>query len=258
MSWGQGLSGVFHYEFRMQVRRPAVWIGIALPVLVMLALFLQGRPNPILPPLPMAALVVSSISYVLPISFGILLADRLPRDRQLRTAELLDSAPASRASRLWGKCLGAALATGIPLGLGYLILTAALAFSLPDLGLLPAFFPVFILMVVPGLLFVAAFSVVCTEVLPVPLYSILFTGYWIWGNVISPQRLPTISCTPLAPIGRYISIGFFGVDSGQACGFAPNQVTWLGGLGSMALLLAMAAAVLLAGQRLMGWRSEQH
>jgi len=251
------LSGVFGYEFRMQIRRPAVWIVTAVPVLMMLALFLQGRPNEILPPLPMAALLISSISYVLPIPFGILLADRLPRERQLRTVELLDSLPSSLAARLWGKYLGTSLATAIPLGLGYLVLTGAMAVTLPEPGLLLAFLPVFLVLVVPGLLFVAAFSLVCTEVLPVPLYAILFTGYWIWGNVVSPERLPTISCTPLTPIGRYVSIAFFGVDSGQACGFAPNQLTWLAGLGSMALLIGGAGLVLLAAQRWLEWRAKR-
>ena len=34
----------------------------------------------------------------------------------------------------------------------------------------------------PGLLFVAAFSVSCPVILWVPLYQFLFVGYWFWGR----------------------------------------------------------------------------
>ena len=41
---------------------------------------------------------------------GIMLADRLPRDRRTRVAELLDTFPGALYARLFGKYLGSTLA----------------------------------------------------------------------------------------------------------------------------------------------------
>ena len=57
--------------------------------------------------------------------FGIVLADRLVRDRKLGVAELLDSTPADPGPRLVGKYLGVCAATAVPLELLYVAVALA-------------------------------------------------------------------------------------------------------------------------------------
>ncbi|HEX6548580.1 MAG TPA: hypothetical protein VF134_07565 [Candidatus Dormibacteraeota bacterium] len=66
----------------------------------------------------------------------------------------------------------------VPLFLAYAVNLVYLAGRFGDVTLV-RFLPfILIAVVTPGLLFVAAFSIACTEWLPVPLYAVLFTGYW--------------------------------------------------------------------------------
>jgi hypothetical protein len=58
--------------------------------------------------------------------FGIVLADRLVRDRKLGVAELLDSTPTHPGPRLVAKYLGVCAATAVPVALLYV--AVALAF----------------------------------------------------------------------------------------------------------------------------------
>jgi ABC-2 type transport system permease protein len=244
-------AGVVAYEFRMQVRRPAVWIAVGGVALLLMARALRGSPASFrsLTPLRMESNVAIISSYFLPIIFGILLADRLPRERRLGTAELLASVPVGDGVRLWGKYLGAVGATLLPVTLAYLLAASFLALRLQDAGPLLAFLPVLLLVVLPGLLFVGAFSIGCPAVIPTPLYAILFTGYWFWGNVVSPSRVPTISCTPLTPIGRYAAIAFFDAR-GAGCGLTQQALGIAGGIASIALLLAVGGLLLVFVQGL--------
>src|SRR5260370_19208210 len=81
----------------------------------------------------------------------------------------------------------------------------------------------FVLIVLPGLLFVAAFSIACPAILWVPLYEFLFVGYWFWGNALSPTRtgIQTLSQTILTPIGTYISAGMLAVSQVGCVTIAP-------------------------------------
>lgn len=245
------LAGAMAYEFRMQVRRPAVWIAIGGVALLLLARSLRGSLAGFrsLAPLRLESNIAIISSYFLPIIFGILLADRLPRERRLGTTELLSSMPVSEGVRIWGKYVGAVGATLLPVALAYLLSASFLALRLQDAGPLVAFVPVLLLVVLPGLLFVGAFSIGCPAVIPTPLYAILFTGYWFWGNVVSPSRVPTISCTPLAPIGKYAAVAFFDAR-GEGCGLTQQSLGFAGGIASIALLLAVGGLLLVLVQGL--------
>jgi ABC-type Na+ efflux pump permease subunit len=194
------------------------------------------------------------LNMFLPIVFGILMADRLPRDRRLNTLELLDSLPVGSGSRLWGKYLGASLATALPLGLVYFGLAAILAVQRHAPVIVALEIPSFVLMVLPGLIFVGAFSIACTLVLPVPIYSALLIGYWFWGNVVSPERIPTLTCTPLTPIGGFAAHGLLGLQGSVCDGIIP-PITPAQGWMSIALLLAVAILALAVTQTVMSFRT---
>ncbi|HEY3341347.1 MAG TPA: hypothetical protein VGK81_04990, partial [Anaerolineae bacterium] len=245
--------GVLRYEFLMQVRRPALWVVVLVAGVMAGYPFTTGLPDSI----PAQQLIPGAthlLNMFLPIIFGILLADRLPRERRLNTVELLDSLPAGTGLRLWGKYLGTALATVVPLGVVYLGLAVILAVQRHDLQIVALEIPAFVLMVIPGLLFVGAFSITGTLVLPTPIYSALLIGYWFWGNVVSPERIPTLTCTPLTPIGNYAAHGLLGLAGGVCEGIiapiTPVQA-WM----SIALLLGVAVLTLIAAQLALAYRA---
>jgi ABC-2 type transport system permease protein len=254
------LRGVFGYEFRMQIRRPAVWIALATCSVFVLSLFVTGwpaRPDSQLPLLERAAAGLTGSRGFLPIVFGILLADRLPRERRLRTGELFDSLPIGNGVRLWGKYLGSTTATVAVFFLFTLISTAYMAVTLNDVSLIPAMIPVFAVVELPGLFFIGAFSIACTEFLPTPLYAILFIGYWPWGNLFPPGPIPNLSCTPLTAIGRYASIGFFNQDPdpGKTCGLTQNDISVAAAIGSIVLVSFIAALAMLTLHKYTNWRT---
>ena len=248
--------GATIYEFRMQLRRRALWItfslfGLAL-VLSRLALapwshYFEGLPVP-----QLVANWSLSVQFLHPVAFGVLLADRLPRDRRTRVGELLDALPASPGGRFLGKYLGATLATLVPVLLTW---AAGIAYIVVDRGAPGAVLPglvAFSTINLPGLLFVAAFSVACPVILWVPLYQFLFVGYWFWGNLIptSPtgNMMPTLSHTALAPLGEYAANGLFGTEQ------TVPRVSALEGVVSMGLLLGLGALALLCAYRYLRWQ----
>jgi hypothetical protein len=68
----------------------------------------------------------------------------------------------------------------------------------------------FVAIQLPGLLFVTGFALVCPMILNPILFRVLFVGYWLWGNLLSPGYLPTPAGTPLTPMGDYARAGLFG------------------------------------------------
>src|SRR5579864_4022373 len=101
------LLGVVRYEFRMQIRCRALWITF-----LCFALLLQGGFRKLLfNPLRFSLLtevlrLTSNVNAILPIAVGVLLADRLPRDRLAKVDELFASMPDALHARLLGKYLG--------------------------------------------------------------------------------------------------------------------------------------------------------
>ncbi len=204
--------GATRYEFLMQARRPALWIG-SFVVAALTALTILGTPT--LPHDAQRASVVSAFAAIatlvmlfMPIAVGFLMTDRLTRDRRTRVDELLNTAPASLGARLLGKYSGAAMATVAPtlfvylIGVVYLLILRGRDFAALPLALGP-----FLAIIVPGLLFVAAFSLVCPLIIWGPLYQFLFLGYWFWGNLVYLPLLPTLNGTLLTADGDYPAVG---------------------------------------------------
>ena len=246
--------GTARYEFLMQIRRPALWIVVAVFCLGFVTLI----SNPFgaflgLSTSQTVARWALSVQFLHPVAAGVLLADRVPRDGRTKASELLETLPSSPAGRFVGKYVGATLATVVPLalvyaaGLGYVLFDGADPMAVP-LGL-----AAFLTINLPGLLFVAAFSVSCPVVLWVPLYQFLFVGYWFWGNHLNPYLpIPTISDTILTPAGWYTAAGFFGLKDTNA----GNATVWEGAA-SVVLLLALSGLALTCANRYLRWRQDQ-
>src|SRR5215831_16785966 len=119
--------GAVTYEFRMQIRRRAVWITfIALGLFF--TQFHQPWNRPLTTPARAAMIYWTGIvQSFLAVALGLLLADRLPRDRRTKVDELLNTLPCALSSRVLGKYLGSTLATLVPMfavyttGIGYIL-----------------------------------------------------------------------------------------------------------------------------------------
>jgi len=207
----RSLLAATSYEFRMQVRRRAAWIAVAVGAGLALAATLNAEHDPgALPAGRSAAFMVGNL-FLIPVVFGVLLSDRLRRERRLQVDEVLDGLPAGEGIRLWGKFLGAGAGTAFLLLVAYVADTVLVSLIWRDVTPALAMMPVaFAAIVLPGLTFVAGLTLLLTEWLPAPAFSVLFVIYWVWGNVApSDQVGPTPSCTLLSPIGHYASLAFF-------------------------------------------------
>ena len=107
--------GAITYEFRMQIRRRAVWITF-----IALGLFFTQFHQPwnrsLTTPASAAMIYWTGIvQSFLAVALGLLLADRLPRDRRTKVDELLNTLPCALSSRVLGKYLGSTLATLVPM-----------------------------------------------------------------------------------------------------------------------------------------------
>lgn len=246
----QAFIGTMRYEFRMQIRRRALWITfLALGALLMAFqwkyLGSSARDKSLS---EMMTGWEFYVGFFLPIGVGAMLADRFPRDRRTHVEELFATVPASLNTRLWGKYVGSTAATLIPFFVIYLVGIGRMLGARHDLRLIPFALVTFALVNLPGLLFVASFSVACPIVLWIPLYQFLFIGYWFWGNYLSPQVMPTLSSTWLAPSGKNAMLGVFHVV------FFSDRRTVLDGVGSIALLLVGAAIPMVAAGRYLEWQ----
>jgi hypothetical protein len=96
------------------------------------------------------------------------------------------------------------------------LLVACTGLALIAKGLAPwrilwPLFVAFLSIALPAHAFVVAFSLAIPLVLPIRVYQVLFTGYWFWGNLLSPKAFPTISDTVLNAVGQYPLQAFFDV-----------------------------------------------
>jgi ABC-2 type transport system permease protein len=248
----RAFMGAMRYEFSMQVRRWSVWVALLVISLVCFAgqrnPWNYGAQRPLATVISEWAIVVNAF---MPVGFAILIADRLVRDRRLHVDEVLDTTAAPPGARLWGKYIGAALATSVPIFLVYLTGIAYVVAKWGDTRAFPLALAAFAIINLPGLLFVAAFSIVLPVVIWMPLYQFLFIGYWFWGNLLSPSYgIPTISGTPLTPLGGWSAAGIFN-SPGSTFGRA---ITAWQGVMSIGLLLACAAFPIIAAQWYARWR----
>jgi ABC-2 type transport system permease protein len=256
MSQTSAFLGAFRYEFAMQLRRKAMWVGLAMisALLFFILIVTTGKSPNTDTPQEALGYMAAGITLLLAIGAGLLLANRVPRDRALRVEELLRVAPANGATRLFGKYLGATLAVSIPILLIQLAQTAYIANYFHDIAVFPRSLAMFFIVTLPTILFVGAFALAFTTFLWAPLFQFLFVGYWIWANG-NPDDLPffTPNGTLLSANGDYALKGFF--DYGlPSQGLSHTAVTpWLA-LANLAVLLGLAVVALFAGLGIQSWR----
>jgi ABC-type transport system involved in multi-copper enzyme maturation permease subunit len=254
------LRGAFAYEFRMQIRRPALWIvmlcfGALQAVLGNGALFDLLLHNPghysgVLQVVDWA----TRVNVLFPILVGVLLADRLSRDGRTRMNEVLNTLPASLGSRLAGKYLGTTLASILPVFLYYCLGLGLLSYSRHDLLIFPLGLEVFAAVILPGILFISAFSIACPAFIWTPIYQFLFVGYWFWGNLFPANiGIPTLSPTILTPIGGYMAAGFYGYNDV----YQVHTATSWQGAASLSVLVCIAVLAIVALSWLLKWRQAQ-
>ena len=104
---------------------------------------------------------------------------------------------------------------------------------------------------VPALVFVSGYALVCPLVLTAPLFRVLFVGYWFWGNLIVPAAMPTLTGSLLTPIGSYAASWLVGspvLYAGVAgpLSFLRPAPTAVSGAASIALLILAGLLPLLA------------
>lgn len=251
--------GVFRYEFLMQVRRRALWITFTV-VFLLFSLFFVA--SDILKDVPaflaqtsLVTVIVFWTLYIntyLPICVGVLLADRLPRDHRIKVDELLTTTSVGLNVRLLGKYLGAMTATLMPMVLFYIIGAVYITVLSQNIMTIPIAVVTFLAIVIPGMLFISAFSIACPAVIKVPIYQFLFIGYWLWGNIFwFRPEIPTLGRTIIAPIGIFMAFGLFGHAGFDTRGL---HITPALGLASIAVLVGTALLVMLALTRYLQWQ----
>ncbi|TDP94830.1 hypothetical protein [Labedaea rhizosphaerae] len=247
----------FGYELRMQLRKVSVWVTIgALALLTAVATNVIHLVLAIDDGEEAAVRAARLTMALLPVGFGCLVADRLVRDDRLGVRSLLDATPGGLGVRLVGKFLGSCAATAIPVVGSYLLLVGAYAIRHGDATALGASGLLVVTVMLPALLFVGAFAMLCPLVMPTPLFRVLFVGYWFWSTLVYPSLLPTLNGTLFTPVNGYLMRALLHAEDGDLAGRVdgaalnflrpdPSAVTaWLA-LG----VLAAATALALSGAR---------
>jgi ABC-type transport system involved in multi-copper enzyme maturation permease subunit len=255
--------GVARHEFNMSIRRPGFWIAYSLLCLFYIVSILSpamdGSEDIIQPDQiwPQAGHAVFMFNIFLPLLAGILAADRMQRDVRAGIRELQRSTPLSLPNYILGKYFGVLLSVLTPV----FLLVAATGTALVLKGLAPLNFlwPLllaFLSIAIPAHAFVIAFSLACPLVMPLRVYQVLFTGYWFWGNLLTPKAFPTISDTVLNAVGQYPLQAFFGMymDSTYRVdrGFTPPEAVL-----NLAVLLACIVIALFVLDRYLRWQEQR-
>jgi len=229
----------------MLIRRWPLWCLPAAVVAILLATGGFGFGTASSDPSSMARLVgqqAIGVNLLVLVAIGALLADRWVRDRQLGVEELLFATAASPVSRLWGKYLGVVAAAATTLLVVWAVLAARLAIHFGDLSIAGTAALAYLVLVLPGLAFVAAFGLVMPRLVGVRLYQVLFIGYWFWGNLVPQHVMPTLSGTWLTPIGKYADAGLFAHSSHSL--LLTGGGSTAAAYGSIALLAGIAVLLL--------------
>ncbi len=179
-----------------------------------------------------------------PLVAGILSADRIERDGRLGVRELQRSTPLSNLAYVRAKFLAALASSLIPVILWVLAIALVLvALGRADAAMLYAVPAAFVGITVPAFAFVVAFSLACPLVMPLPVYQILFCGYWFWANFIPPKLFPTLNGTLVTPSGIFVLQAFFAgppsLASAEAMRSTPTEA-----LANLGVLLGAVLAVL--------------
>jgi ABC-2 type transport system permease protein len=239
--------GALRYEFLMQIRRPALWIVFAI---VGLFFVISHQPwyRPVSSSVDDAVTYWTGVAHgILAIVVGVMLADRVSRDRSTRTEELLVTYNGSLGARLSGKYLGSTLATLLPMFLIYAIGVGYIVYRWHAPQVIPFSFVTFSAIAVPGLLCIGAFSIAIPAFIWPPLYQFLFVGYWFWGNLLPGNiGIPSLSDTIFTPIGGSMCTGFFNAQGREAvCNPGIQGATVTQGVESIVLLIGLGMLALL-------------
>jgi ABC-type transport system involved in multi-copper enzyme maturation permease subunit len=237
-------GSALRYEFLMQIRRRSIWLVLALVGALSYALWLAFQSGSDTTARDAVMYLAQFTAWFLPVGVGLVLADRLARDKKLRVDELLDTFPASPGARLLGKYTGSTLATLVPVAILYGAGTLYVLARYHDPQSLLLALEAFAAIPLPGILFAAGFSIALPAIIKVPLYQVLFIGYWFWANLTSPRfKLPTLTGTMLNATGPWAQEAFFHYQ----WVFLRLNPTIAQGLASIALLVGLGlAAVALA------------
>ncbi len=257
------VMGALRYEFGMQIRRPAVWITLIFTGLLIAALWWQFAQHTILgyvsdkgrviPPSQSDSLLFWSqiLAMFLPVGIGLVVADRLARDRTTHVDEILNTLPASLGARLSGKYLGSLLATLVPVVLVY---SAGVAYVISHVGGsqgITLASEAFAVQILPATIFAAGFSIAVPAVMRVPIYQFLFVGYWFWANLMSPKiGIPSPVATMLNAAGPWAQEAFFHFQ----WTYLQLNPTPAQGFASVALITGLGLFALAGGWAYLRWR----
>lgn len=238
------MGGALRYEFLMQIRRRSIWLVLALVGALSAILWLAFQSGPDTTSRDAVLFLAQFTAWFLPVGVGLVLADRLARDKKLHVDEILETFPGSMGARLFGKYLGSALATLIPVIILYTAGAISIVVRFHDPQSLLLALEAFAAIPLPGMLFAAGFSLALPAILNVPLYQLLFIGYWFWADLTPPRfKIPTPVATMLNATGPWAQEAFFH----NQWVFLRLNPTVLQGVESVALLVGLGcAAVLLA------------
>lgn len=244
------LGGALRYEFLMQVRRRSIWIVLILAGALSAILWLAFIAGPKVQSLDAVMYLAEFTAWFLPVGVGLVLADRLARDKKLHINEILDTFPGSAGARLLGKYLGSTLATLLPVILLYALGVAYILARFHNPHDLLLALESFAAIPLPGMLFAAGFSVALPALLKVPLYQVLFIGYWFWANLMSPRfHVPSLTGTMLNATGPWAQEAFFHY---QWVFLRLNPTVWQG-LASIALLIGLSLLAVCAAWLYLRW-----
>jgi hypothetical protein len=251
------------YELRMQLRKRSIWIATLLPLGLFLGLVAMGTDvggpaRTVHDTDPKIWLVQAVEGFVPPLAmvFGVVLADRLVRDRRLRVAALLDVTPANRTARLLGKYLGACAGTAIPPALAYGAVSVFFALWRGKPAALfwgPAAFAVVLL---PLLLLAGSLAFLGPLLMPTPVFRVLVVGLWFWaGTTEVDSQFPSFAGTVFSLTMDYPLKVFFGSSDATTGTFpdAPLNVlrpaaTTGTAVLAIALMLTLAALIVAAAR----------
>ncbi len=214
---GRSFETAMRNEFRMQSRRRAMWLtmlGVStlFPLLALHALderFAQEGT------LRAIADWTNFLNLWVPIAYGIVLADRIPRDRRLRMDELFATFPTNQRYRLWGKALGVALATVVPLLLVALAGAVHISLRLHSAEVMKFEVVAICVILLPALLFMTAVCLLLSTFVWPPAIGFICAGLWLFLQV-SPTMLPSLANSLMSPTGSYAIAGLFHSDRGWA------------------------------------------
>lgn len=253
--------GIMRHEFKMYLSRPGLWIAYGLVFIFYTVTFLYPSPDEEVIILTgkqtwqYAGQMAYTFNLFLPVLVGILSADRLLRDFRGGIRELQESTPLTFATYTLGKYFGILAASLAPVLVWVWLISALfVAFRNVPVQFLYAMTVAFFAMIAPAFAFVIAFSLACPLIMPLRVYQILFTGYWFWGNYISPEYFPTLNGTLLTVSGVFAYHGYFHgfINAADPLKYSAADATL-----NLIVLGLIVAAVMVVLNRYLQWKSRR-